>query len=74
MDGGVISGLCETLLAVVITGCYWGETAQEELWADCLERVANWGLLKAGLFGGSLEQAKTAKAKFDAFIGILAYF
>lgn len=27
----------------------------------------NWPLLKAGLFGGDLERAKTAKAKFDAF-------
>ena len=34
----------------------------------------NWGPLKAGLFGGSLEQAKTAKAKFDAFIGTLRYY
>jgi hypothetical protein len=30
---------------------------------------ANWPLLKAGLFGGSLEQLKAAKAKFDGFLG-----
>ena len=29
---------------------------------------SNWPLLKAGLFGGSLEQLKTAKAKFDGFL------
>ncbi|MDO9052312.1 MAG: SIR2 family protein [Gallionella sp.] len=29
---------------------------------------ANWAPLKAGLFGGSIEQAKTAKAKFDEFL------
>ena len=34
---------------------------------------SNWGPLNAGLFGGSLEQAKQAKAKFDAFIGLLPY-
>lgn len=28
---------------------------------------AGWPLLKAGLFGGNLEQVKTAKAKYDAF-------
>ena len=29
---------------------------------------AAWPLLKAGLFGGSLEQSKTAKTKFDGFL------
>jgi hypothetical protein len=29
---------------------------------------ADWGPLKGGLFNSSLEQAKTAKAKFDAFL------
>jgi hypothetical protein len=35
---------------------------------------ANWPLLKAGLFGGSLEQLKTAKTQFDAFLGTLNFF
>jgi hypothetical protein len=33
--------LTETLQALLITGCYWGEETHEELWARCLERIAN---------------------------------
>jgi hypothetical protein len=34
----------------------------------------NWPLLKAGLFGGSLEQLKTAKVKFDNFLSQLSFY
>ncbi len=34
------------------------------------EQGKNWPPLKAGLFGGSLEQAKTAKRKFDTFLNM----
>ena len=33
--------LTETLQALLITGCYWGEELHEERWAKCLERIAN---------------------------------
>lgn len=33
----------------------------------------NWPLLRAGLFGGSLEQAKMAKAKFDSWLSQCRY-
>jgi hypothetical protein len=32
--------LSEVLLAVFITGCYWGEQPYQQLWARCLERLA----------------------------------
>lgn len=35
---------------------------------------SNLPLLKAGLFGGSLEQLKTAKTKFDSFLGSVNFF
>lgn len=35
---------------------------------------ANWPLLKAGLFGGSVEQLKTAKANFDSFLNQCRFF
>jgi len=33
--------LAEILQALMITGCYWGEKSHEDLWARCLERIAN---------------------------------
>jgi hypothetical protein len=33
----------------------------------------NWPPLKSGLFGGSLEQAKSAKAEFDGFLAGVAF-
>jgi PilZ domain-containing protein len=33
--------LCEVLIAVISTGCFWGEKHQEAIWAKLLERVAN---------------------------------
>ena len=48
-------------------------TAQK-IGAEIEAEGANWPLLKAGLFGGSLEQAKTAKAKFDGFLSRANFF
>ncbi|MBI3849991.1 MAG: SIR2 family protein [Verrucomicrobia bacterium] len=42
-------GLCETLLAIVITGCYWGDEAHAKIWMDCLERIANSAKSESGL-------------------------
>ena len=33
--------LVETLQAIIITGCHWGERTHEILWVRCLERIAN---------------------------------
>lgn len=33
--------LSETLLSVIVTGCYWGGQQHMKLWVDCLERIAN---------------------------------
>lgn len=33
--------LCETLVAVLVTGCYSGNEEQAKLWVACIERVAN---------------------------------
>ncbi len=41
---------------------------------DIESEGVNWPLLKAGLFGGSLEQLKTAKAKFDGFLARIIFF
>jgi hypothetical protein len=31
----------QTMIPLMITGCYWGDMNQRNLWADILERVAN---------------------------------
>lgn len=31
----------ETLLSLMITGCYWGKPEQSYLWRDCLQRITN---------------------------------
>jgi hypothetical protein len=33
--------LCEELVSIFITGCFWGEQNQELIWVKLLERVAN---------------------------------
>lgn len=33
--------LTEPVLAMMITGCHWGEIAHKALWINCLERIAN---------------------------------
>src|SRR5439155_10183574 len=33
--------LTETLRAILITGCYWGNQTHVPLWTGCLQRVAN---------------------------------
>lgn len=33
--------ISETLLSVIVTGCYWGEQQHMKLWINCLERIAN---------------------------------
>lgn len=40
----------------------------QKIGTEIVAEGASWPLLKAGLFGGSLEQLKTAKAKFDGFL------
>jgi hypothetical protein len=34
-------GITEVLLAIVMTGCFWGDKNQEMLWVKSIERVAN---------------------------------
>lgn len=34
-------GLCETLLAVLVTGCYWGNEEASKRWVAALQRIAN---------------------------------
>lgn len=50
-----------------------GSTSQK-IGAEIEAEGSNWPLLKAGLFAGSLEQLKTAKAKFDGFLGGIHFF
>jgi hypothetical protein len=45
-----------------------GHTSQK-IAAEIEAEGAGWPLLKAGFFDGSLEQLKTAKTKFDGFLG-----
>lgn len=62
------------------TGCfiwrgrYFGASIPETIGAELEAAGANWPPLKAGLFGASIEQAKTAKAKFDSFLSQIPSF
>lgn len=42
----VYEGLSEVLLALVITGVYWGSEVHDGLWVKCLLRIADLGLRK----------------------------
>jgi len=42
-------GITEILLAMVATGCYWGEKHQQSLWVKSLERVANPPEIRSGM-------------------------
>jgi len=33
--------LTEPVLAMMITGCYWGRESHEHIWVNCLDRIAN---------------------------------
>ncbi len=33
--------LTEVLIALMITGCYWGKETHEAFWVKCIERIAN---------------------------------
>lgn len=41
--------LTEIVLAMIATGCYWGEKSHERLWTRCLERIANPAIERYGL-------------------------
>jgi SIR2-like domain len=62
-------------------GCFgWrGQHFQQSRIMNVIEKEietegTNWAPLTAGLFGGSLEQAKTTKSKFDAFLSKIPFF
>jgi hypothetical protein len=46
---GKFEGICETLRAILIAGCYWGDEKQWPLWVRSLQRVANANEHRAGL-------------------------
>ncbi|MBI1930308.1 hypothetical protein HYR99_39410, partial [Candidatus Poribacteria bacterium] len=76
--------LTEIALAMMITGCYWGEEAHENLWTKCLERITNppenrtgyleWERLRLYpalllLYGGGI--ASIAAGKYSTFSALL---
>ena len=34
----------ESVLAMIITGCFWGSEAHDALWENCIERIANFSI------------------------------
>ena len=38
---GQYETLCDILLSVLVTGCYWGNEGATKLWVTCLQRIAN---------------------------------
>jgi len=75
--------LTEILLAIIVTGCYWGEKQHEYLWIKCLARTAYHlgsqgmgALRKLGLYpallllyGGGI--ASMVSNRYDTFSAIL---
>lgn len=53
---------------------YQGGRTSQIIDAEIEAEGAGGPLLKAGLFDGSLEQLKTAKAKFDSFLDAICFF
>lgn len=54
-------GLAEILVAIISTGCFWGDKQQEFLWAKVLERVANTvvcpAVSRSGLISGPTQHS-----------------
>jgi hypothetical protein len=46
---GKYNALCELMLSILVTGCYWGNQQHAKLWTDILQRVANTGQSGGGL-------------------------
>ena len=68
--------LTEPLLAMMITGCRWGKTSHENLWINCIERIADISgesltLYPAHilLYGGGI--ASIAAENYSLFSGLL---
>ncbi|PSB27093.1 SIR2 family protein [Chlorogloea sp. CCALA 695] len=77
----------EILVAMMVTGCYWGEESHEYLWIDTLERVANVHEPKTGGSGTKIWKslslypalvilyaggiAAIASGRYDTFAGLL---
>ena len=63
-------------------GCFrWRESrfrqergTSQKISAELEAEGTSWPPLRAGLFGGSVDQAKTAKSKFDAFLSRISFF
>jgi SIR2-like protein len=74
----------ETLLAIMINGCYWGRESHEHLWIKCLQRIASpsgerekyeiWNKLRLYpalllLYGGGI--SSIVAGKYSTFSGLL---
>ncbi|HLE24361.1 MAG TPA: hypothetical protein VI935_01770, partial [Thermodesulfobacteriota bacterium] len=74
----------ETLLAIMINGCYWGKESHEHLWIKCLQRIATphgerevyeiWNKLRLYpalllLYGGGI--ISIVAGKYPTFSGLL---
>ena len=55
-------------------GRHFGVNIAEQIENEIETTGANWPPLKAGFFGGSLDQVKTAKNKFDKHLSQVSYF
>ena len=77
--------LSETMLALTINGCYWGNEGHQKLWVQCLERIANHSGERNGLtvllnlrlypalllfYGAGI--ASIASEKYDTFSTLLS--
>lgn len=76
--------ITDTLLQLLIRGCYWGEQRHESLWIECIERLANperggesyvaWLEMKRYpalllLYGGGI--AALASSRYETVMGLL---
>lgn len=55
-------------------GRHSGVSVAEQIGTELEAAGSSWPLLKAGFFSGSLDQAKTAKTKFDVHLSHIGYF
>lgn len=55
---------CETMVGLLTTGCYWGNSAHVGQWVDVIERIGNIDLL----YGGQFFRTWESLAGYPAFL------
>jgi len=63
--------MCEVLLAILTTGCYWGDRTHDRLWSKCIQRLTNVPHVR-GFYYPALAQLRWYPALLAIYAGGIA--